>query len=108
MSADLALGVVSIIGLSVLAYTVGRRIGLNSGKAQQLYFLASMFAGLVFSWAMAGKLSWAVIFPSSSVLFWANLMPIILSFTAGIAGTMLSFGGWRRQATVVGLVLLTV
>ncbi|TWU48255.1 cysteine peptidase family C39 domain-containing protein [Rubripirellula reticaptiva] len=108
MSADLAFGIFAITGLSALAYTVGRRVGLNSGKARQPYFLASMLAGLVFSWEMAGKLSWAVVFPTSSVLFWANLMPVILSFAAGIACTMVSLTGWRRQGTVIGLMLLTI
>ncbi|TWU60449.1 hypothetical protein Poly51_07250 [Rubripirellula tenax] len=107
MSTDLVIGVISITGLSVLAYHLGRCTGLKSPGRRQLWFLLSLFAALSFAWTAAGNLLWASIVPHASVVFWANGMPVLLSLTAGIASTMVSLGGWHRPATVVAMMVLT-
>lgn len=108
MSIDLASGILAITGLSVSASLVGRWIGLKSIQHRQLCFLISLMITLAFAWSMAGKLFWASLLPTPSVVFWANLMPILLAFTAGISSTVIKLRHWGRHGTVVAMSLMTM
>ena len=82
MATDLASGVLGIAGLSVLAFVAGRRI---RSPRVSLWFFGALLASLVFAWTFSGNLGWAVLVPDASVVFISNLMPMLLSFAAGLA-----------------------
>lgn len=108
MSIDLATGILAITGLSVSASLVGRWVGLKFVRRRQLCFLVSLLLALGFAWSMAGRLFWAALLPTPSVVFWANLMPILLAFTAGISSTVVKLRHWGRPGTVVAMSLMTI
>lgn len=106
MLIDQTIGLLAVFGLSVFSYVVGDRIGRSTSGGHQLGFLLSLLVALGFAWALAGRLAWAIVVPSASVVFWANLMPILLSLAAGFAGTIHRLSRWNRPATALGLALL--
>jgi hypothetical protein len=107
MAWDLALGTAAITGLSFLSFVVGRWVGLKPATPKFAALAASLFTALAFAYLMSGKLFWARALPSASVIYWSNLMPALLSLTAGLASTSDLFSRWNRPATVASLVLLT-
>ena len=82
MTIDLAGGVLGIAGLSVLAFVGGRQV---RSPRVSFWFFAALFASLIFAWTFSGSLAWAVLVPDASVVFLSNLMPLLLSFAAGLA-----------------------
>lgn len=108
MSTDLATGILAITGLSVSASLAGRWVGLKCVRRRQLYFLVSLAVALLFAWSMAGKLFWATLVPTASVVYWANLMPIMLAFTAGISSTVMKLRHWCRPCTVAAMAAMTL
>jgi hypothetical protein len=103
MSIDLAAGIFAITGLSVSSSLVGRWVGLKWIHRRQLVLLLSIFVTLAFAWSMAGKLFWATLVPAPSVVFWANLMPMLLAFTAGISSTVISRHRWGTVASLAAM-----
>ena len=108
MALDLAFGIAAITGLSVLAYGVGRWVGLKSAAPKFLCLTGSILASLAFSYFLSGKLFWARAFPTSAVITVSNLMPVILSLTAGLASTSSQLSRWNRPTTVGMFMMLTV
>ncbi|TWT53888.1 Peptidase C39 family protein [Rubripirellula amarantea] len=107
MTLDLAFGTAAIIGLSVLAFVVGRWLSARQQSNRGLFFTSSLALTLAFSWLLGGKLFWAELLPSASVIYWSNLMPVLLSLTAGFASMTGVLSRWNRSTTVVLLILLT-
>ena len=103
MAIDLLVGILVITALSVLSYVAGRVIRLSRVS---VYFVASLLTCLFFAWTLSGKLGWAALMPGSSVVFWSNLMPILLCFAAGLASETPSRARISRFSTVVALLLL--
>ena len=103
MAIDLLVGILVITALSVLSYVAGRVIRLSRVS---VYFVASLLTCLFFAWTLSGKLGWAALMPGSSVVFWSNLMPILLCFAAGLASETPSLARISRFSTVVALLLL--
>lgn len=108
MALDLAFGTAAITGLSVLTYRAGRWIGLKPA-APKTIFLGGMIAiAVAFSYLLSGKLFWARVFPTAAVIYWSNLMPVLLSLIAGLASTSNLFSSWNRATTVGMFLLLTI
>ena len=100
MGIDVLIGIVGITSLSVLAYLAGSRIGATASRRRPLLFVESILLSLAFAWTLEGKLGWAIAIPSSAVICWSNLMPMLLGFTAGIARWSPGLGDFRRPVVV--------
>jgi predicted double-glycine peptidase len=100
MGWDLMTALVVITTLSVLAYLAGKNLGRGVCRARSLLFAESLILSLVFAWCMAGGLFWARAVPGSGVVYWSNLMPVLLSFAAGLAIATPGLDRWRRPLTV--------
>ena len=103
MATDLASGVLGIAGLSVLAFVAGRQI---RSPRVSFWFLAVLLASLVFAWTFSGNLVWAVLVPDASVVFVSNLMPMLLSFAAGLAIETTSLSRFSRPLALGAFVSL--
>ena len=107
MPLDLVIGISTLTGLSLLAFHGGRHFHPGNGRTIRPGLLVvSLLAALAFSWSLAGKLQWAAWLPIASVLLWCNLMPLLLSFAAGLASRTRGFIPWHRGATVAALLSL--
>ena len=71
-------------------------------------FAISLLLALLFAWTFSGRLIWAAIFPAASVIFWSNLMPLLLSFAAGLSSKTPGLARWHRPATIAALLMLAV
>lgn len=107
MPIDHAGGIILISGLSVLAYLGGHRAAKFSA-ARPVAFAISLLVALLYAWTLSGKLAWASVFPAGSVFLWSNLMPVLLSVSAGLASGSLSLRSWRQFATVGALLTLAL
>ncbi len=105
---DLITGLVVITIVSVLAYRVGKHLGRGVCHCRSLLFVESLALSLIFAWSLAGRLVWATAVPSSGVVYWSNLMPVFLGFTAGLATATPGLARWRRPFTVSLLALIAV
>jgi hypothetical protein len=81
MANDLASGMLGLSGLSVLSFVAGRWV---RSPRISLWFFGVLLTSLVFAWTFAGNLAWAALLPDPSVVFFSNLMPLLLSFAAGL------------------------
>ncbi|QDV66112.1 cysteine peptidase family C39 domain-containing protein [Crateriforma conspicua] len=86
-------------GLGLGGWAAGRRLGRQNQVSPLLFSMVVVLA-LVAAWALSGRLLWAVILPSAEAIFWANWMPAILCFTAGLATSTPGLHRWHRPATV--------
>jgi hypothetical protein len=68
-------------GLSVLTFVAGRWV---RSPRISLWFFGVLLTSLVFAWTFSGNLAWAALLPDPSVVFLSNLMPLLLSFAAGL------------------------
>lgn len=100
---DLVTASLAITTLSVLAYLAGKHLGEGVCKTRPLLFAESLILSLVFAWCMSGGLFWARAVPASGVIYWSNLMPVMLSFTAGLAVATSGLKRWRRPLTATAL-----
>jgi hypothetical protein len=103
MVTDLASGVLAIAALSVLSFFVGRLI---RSPRVSTWFFGALLASLVFAWTFSGSLGWALLVPSPSVVFWSNLMPMLLCFAAGLASEAGALTKWSRPLALCSFVLL--
>lgn len=103
MTVGVASGVLCIAGLSVLAYAGGR---LMRSSRVSCWFFAVLFTSLFFAWMLSGRLLWAFLIPDDSVIFLSNLMPLLLSFAAGLAFETHSLTRWSRPIVIACFVLL--
>ena len=101
---DLITASLAITTLSVLGYLAGRNLGRGVCSTRPLLFAESLMLSLIFAWFMSGGLFWARAVPASGVIYWSNLMPVMLSFAAGLAVATPGLKRWRRPltATVLG------
>ncbi len=100
---DLITALVVILALSFLAFLAGKRLGQDVCSSRPLLFSESLVFTLLFAWFMAGGLFWARAVPGSGVVYWSNLMPIMLAFTAGLGVATPGLDRWRRPMTVTVL-----
>ncbi len=108
MSWDLITAIAAISVLSVLAYRAGAWVGPKLQTGKSLLFVESLLFSLTFAWFFAGRLLWANALTGSGVVYWSNLMPITLGFTAGLVGTAKGLQGWSRPVTATALWTLAV
>ena len=108
MSMDLALPMIAMLGLSVLAYRAGLWIGSIKRFPRRPALAISLVTTSVFGIFLTGRLFWAVILPIATVIVIGNLIPILLSWTAGLASSTPALSGWTRVLTVKLLAVLTV
>jgi hypothetical protein len=106
MPFDLLAGILLIAALSVLACIAARRLQSDAAFLGTAAFLTSLFLALLYAWTFSGKLGWAAVLPAGWVLVGCNLMPVLLSFTAGLASKTAGLARWHRPATIVALVWL--
>ena len=78
----------------------GRRLGRNKTRRQSLLFAEILLFTLIFAWFFAGRLSWANALPRSGVVYWSNVMPVLLGFLAGMSTRNLSLGRSRYPASL--------
>ena len=124
---DLTTAICVITSLSILAFWAGRRMTAEISDAEisdaqsserplhvatirspALLFVIALLYCLAFSWMWAGKLSWARVLPFSGVVYWSNLMPILLGFTAGVACNTGGLRGWSKPLATCSLGLVAV
>ena len=103
-AADLFTAMLTIGGLSVLAFQIGRRAASNC----KALFIFTIIATAVFSICFQGDLGWASLVPHSSAVLLANFTPILLAFVAGFACNGLELRPSTRPAIVTALSLLAV
>ena len=103
---DLITALVVIATLSVLAYLAGKHLGGGMCNSRPLLFAESLVLSLVFAWCMSGGLFWARTISGSGVVYWSNLMPVLLGVSAGLAVATPGLKRWRRPLTVTVLVML--
>jgi hypothetical protein len=107
MPSEFAAGIFLITALSVLALLAGRHLRSELAVVRTSGFVAALLVALFYAWAFSGRLGWASMIPGS-VMIWANLMPVLLSFAAGIASRTCGLAGWHRDATIAALLTLAV
>lgn len=101
---DLITAMIVITSLSVSAYLAGRNLGKRIPRSRLL--AETLLFCLVFAWFYAGSLIWAQAIPLSGVVYWSNLMPILLAFAAGLALAAPGLNRWRRPLTIMVLGLI--
>ena len=105
---DLIFAILSITVLSVSAYLAGKSLGARVCKTRPWLFLEALAFTLIFGWFFAGRLIWANAISGSAVIYWSNLMPILLVFTAGLACATPGLTRWRRPLTVTLLAAIAI
>jgi predicted double-glycine peptidase len=108
LAGDLILAMISIMSLSVLMYLAGQNVSDRICKTRPWVFLEILSLSLVFSWCFSGRLIWAAAIPVSGVVYWSNLMPVLLAFAAGLACQTPGLKTWRRPVTVILLAVIAV
>lgn len=108
MPIDLTAGIIGITALSVLGFMFGRQINSQRPTQRPIRFPIALLLALLFAWSLSGNLSWALLLPDASVVSWANIMPILLCLTAGLASASRALEGTPRAATIVALILLAI
>ncbi len=106
MPFDQAAAISLITALSVLAF-IGARRSAGRGSTRPVAALSLLLA-LIYAWSCSGKLAWASVLPVGWVLFWSNLMPALLSLSAGLASQSAGLARWHRPATTTALLVLAV
>jgi hypothetical protein len=86
-----------------LAFVVGRQV---RSQRVSFWFFAVLFASLIFAWTFSGNLAWAVLVPNASVVFLSNLMPMLLSFAAGLAVETSALTRFSRPLVLFAFVVL--
>jgi hypothetical protein len=103
MANDLASGVLWLFALSVLTFIAGRLV--RAPRVSQWFFTA-LLASLSFAWIFSGDLGWAAIVPAASVIFVSNLMPMLLSFAAGLASEATALTRFSRPIAITSFLAL--
>lgn len=100
---------ICIVGtLSVLALAAGIRLSHHAQRLRPYLLAASLFTAIGYSWAFSGRLGWTAPMPKATLVFWLNLMPVMLSFTAGLAFRSQRISGWRRPIAIGMLNILAM
>lgn len=82
---ELALAVLVVTFLTLCAYRLGERYRPQSERASRWVFLGTIGIAFFFAWSLFGRLIWAEAIQTSAVLYWSNVTPIVLGFTAGMS-----------------------
>ncbi|WP_182867411.1 cysteine peptidase family C39 domain-containing protein [Stieleria mannarensis] len=97
MGMDLGIAIGFIAAVAALAFVAGRRLALSVYQNKPLLFAECLIFSLVFAFGLSNRLSWAHAFPTPAALCWSNWVPVLLSFTAGLASEVSALRAtWRR------------
>jgi hypothetical protein len=100
---------ICVVGaLSVLALAAGIWLGRRLERARPCLLAGSLVGALVYAWAFSGRLGWAAWLPFGTVALWANMMPALLSLSAGLACRTSRLPGWRRPVSIGLLSILAM
>lgn len=105
---DLGIAIVGIAFISGLALLAGRRLSLTVYRTRPLLFALCLAFALVFAHWYFERLVWAVAMPWASVLCWANFLPVVLAFAAGLASEVRAIRTGLRSITTYGLLAVAV
>lgn len=108
MPYELLLAVFVIGGLSFLAYLGGRQLGVTNAQNHRWLLAEALCFTMLFAWTLADRLLWAQAIPVSDVVCWANLTPVFVAFTAGLATRAHGLGPVTRPLAVSALCLLAM
>lgn len=103
---DLGIAMGFIAAVSGLAWIAGRRLSLSVYRYRPLLLALCLALSLLFANYFFDRLLWAVALPFAAAICWANFLPVILSFTAGLASEVLAIRKTWRLASSSGLLLL--
>ncbi len=100
MGIDLWIAITATVSLAIAAYLFGVECFRGKrGSDSNLVFSCSLLLALTFGFHYAGNLAWAIWIPDSAVLYWSNVMPIVLGFSAGMATHTPGLTRWHRPLT---------
>ncbi len=102
---DLAFAITAMSSLGLAAFLFGISVSSKSNSRSSLLFIFFLLLTLEVAWYQAGSLAWADWFADSAVVYWSNLMPVLLGMTAGLAMNAPGLGRWHRpfSAAVLGM-----
>ncbi|KLU06986.1 hypothetical protein RISK_000787 [Rhodopirellula islandica] len=100
---ELALAVVVVTLLTLGAYRLGCRSRTSSDR---WVFVGLIGISFLFAWSFFGRLIWAEAITSSAALYWSNVTPVVLAFSAGMAGHAVDLR--RRFRPAVAGILMTL
>lgn len=90
-----------VIGLlAILAIAVGSWVSGHLDRARPYAMAVCLIGSFGYAWILSGRLGWFATLPAAAVVLWSNLMPILLSFTAGLAYRSQRLPSWRRPVTI--------
>jgi hypothetical protein len=105
---ELALAVVVVTLMTLGAYRVGCRFQSASERSERWVFLGLIGISFLFAWSFFGRLIWAEAITSSAALYWSNVTPVVLAFSAGMAGHAVDVRRHFRPAVAAILMTLAV
>ncbi|EGF28705.1 C39 family peptidase [Rhodopirellula baltica] len=83
---ELSLAVIVVTLMTLGAYRLGCRFQSASERSDRWVFLGLVGISFLFAWSFFGRLIWAEAITSSAALYWSNVTPVVLAFSAGMAG----------------------
>ncbi len=107
MTIETGIAILSAAGLGLLGWACGVHLGRQRRVSPLLFSLVIVLAWAA-AWSLNGRLLWAYVLPWPEVIFWANWMPAVLCFAAGLATAAPGLHRWHRPATVTLLCSLAI
>lgn len=105
---DLVIAILGVASISVLAWLAGRRLSLTVYRSRPFLFALCLAFSLVFAHWFFERLVWAVALPWSAAVCWANFLPVMLAFAAGLASEIHAIRATLRSVTSSGLMAVGV